>query len=131
MGIGLQELVLPHYFCNKSVLAQAQSTKFPVEREKPGNLPALVSRHCSGRPGAGGAHGADRGAHCTRRLVVGFPNLTAAMEHAGWPEAKIRKMIGENWLRLLAEVGESREIGLWPCNQDLMKSVGATSRASG
>jgi hypothetical protein len=53
------------------------------------------------------------------------------MEHAGWPEAKIRKMIGENWLRLLAEVGESREIGLWPCNQDLMKSVGATSRASG
>jgi membrane dipeptidase len=30
--------------------------------------------------------------------------LTAAMEHAGWREAKIRKLMGENWLRLLAEV---------------------------
>jgi membrane dipeptidase len=26
------------------------------------------------------------------------------MEHAGWPEAKIRKVMGENWLRLLAQV---------------------------
>jgi hypothetical protein len=28
----------------------------------------------------------------------------AAMEHAGWPETKIRKIMGENWLRLLADV---------------------------
>src|ERR1700737_740425 len=33
-----------------------------------------------------------------------FPNLTAAMERAGWPEAKIRKVMGANWLRLLADV---------------------------
>ena len=32
------------------------------------------------------------------------PNLTAAMQRAGWPEAKIRKVMGENWLRVLAEV---------------------------
>jgi membrane dipeptidase len=38
------------------------------------------------------------------RTIGDFPNLTAAMEHAGWPEAKIRKVMGENWLRLLAEV---------------------------
>ena len=33
-----------------------------------------------------------------------FPNLTAAMEKAGWPETKIRKVMGENWLRVLKEV---------------------------
>jgi membrane dipeptidase len=38
------------------------------------------------------------------RTIGDFPNLTAAMERAGWPETKIRKVIGENWLRLLAEV---------------------------
>jgi membrane dipeptidase len=38
------------------------------------------------------------------RTIGDFPNLTAAMEHARWPEAKIRKVMGENWLRLLAEV---------------------------
>ena len=38
------------------------------------------------------------------RTIGDFPNLTAAMEHAGWSEAKIRKVMGENWLRLLAEV---------------------------
>jgi membrane dipeptidase len=32
------------------------------------------------------------------------PNLTAAMQRAGWPEAKIRKVMGENWLRVLGEV---------------------------
>jgi membrane dipeptidase len=26
------------------------------------------------------------------------------MERAGWPEAKIRKVMGTNWLRLLADV---------------------------
>jgi Membrane dipeptidase (Peptidase family M19) len=34
------------------------------------------------------------------RTLGDFPNLTAAMEHEGWPETKIRKIMGENWLRL-------------------------------
>jgi membrane dipeptidase len=38
------------------------------------------------------------------RTLGDFPNLTAAMEHEGWPETKIRKIMGENWLRLLADV---------------------------
>jgi membrane dipeptidase len=38
------------------------------------------------------------------RTLGEFPNLTAAMEHAGWPEAEIRKVMGENWLCLLSEV---------------------------
>jgi len=38
------------------------------------------------------------------RTLGEFPNLTAAMEKARWPEAKIRKVMGENWLRLLADV---------------------------
>ncbi|QPC42360.1 membrane dipeptidase [Kaustia mangrovi] len=33
-----------------------------------------------------------------------FPNLTAAMERAGWPERRIRGVMGENWLRLLGDV---------------------------
>ena len=33
-----------------------------------------------------------------------FPNLTHAMERAGWTEGRIRKVMGENWLRFLAEV---------------------------
>ncbi len=33
-----------------------------------------------------------------------YPNLTAAMERAGWPEAKTRKVLGLNWLRVLDEV---------------------------
>ena len=33
-----------------------------------------------------------------------MPNLTAAMERAGWPEGRIRKVMGENWLRFLADV---------------------------
>ena len=37
------------------------------------------------------------------RTIGDFPNLTAAMERARWPETKIRKVIGENWLRALAE----------------------------
>jgi membrane dipeptidase len=32
------------------------------------------------------------------------PNLTAAMQRAGWPESKIRKVLGENWLSVLAQV---------------------------
>ena len=38
------------------------------------------------------------------RRLGDFPNLTAAMEGAGWPETKIRKIMGENWLRVLADV---------------------------
>ena len=38
------------------------------------------------------------------RTLSEFPNLTAAMERAGWPEPKIRKIMGENWVRLLAGV---------------------------
>jgi membrane dipeptidase len=38
------------------------------------------------------------------RRIGDFPNLTRAMEKAGWPERRIRKVMGENWLRLLAEV---------------------------
>ncbi len=38
------------------------------------------------------------------RAIGDFPNLTAAMEKAGWPEPKIRKVMGESWLRVLAEV---------------------------
>ena len=33
-----------------------------------------------------------------------LPNLTAAMERAGWTEGRIRKVMGENWLSFLAEV---------------------------
>jgi membrane dipeptidase len=33
-----------------------------------------------------------------------FPNLTAAMEKRGWPEPRIRKIMGENWVGLLREV---------------------------
>jgi membrane dipeptidase len=37
------------------------------------------------------------------RTIGDFSNLTAAMEQAGWPENRIRKIMGENWLRVLAE----------------------------
>uniref|UniRef100_A0A8W7PTW6 Dipeptidase n=1 Tax=Anopheles coluzzii TaxID=1518534 RepID=A0A8W7PTW6_ANOCL len=33
------------------------------------------------------------------RTIGETPNLTAAMEKAGWSEGKIRKVLGENWLR--------------------------------
>ena len=38
------------------------------------------------------------------RTIGDFPNLTEAMERAGWAEPKIRKVMGENWVRLLGEV---------------------------
>ncbi len=38
------------------------------------------------------------------RRIGDFPNLTAAMEQAGWSETKIRKVIGENWVSVLKEV---------------------------
>lgn len=41
------------------------------------------------------------------RTIGEFPHLTAAMEKAGWPERKIRKIMGENWLRVLHDVWEA------------------------
>ncbi len=38
------------------------------------------------------------------RTIGDYPNLTAAMQRAGWSEGRIRKVMGENWLRLLTEV---------------------------
>lgn len=38
------------------------------------------------------------------RTIGETPNLTAAMQRAGWPESKIRKVLGENWLRVFGEV---------------------------
>jgi len=38
------------------------------------------------------------------RTIGEFPNLTAAMAKRGWSEPRIKKVIGENWVRLLGEV---------------------------
>ena len=38
------------------------------------------------------------------REIKDYPNLTAAMEKRGWKEARIRKLMGENWVRLLKDV---------------------------
>jgi membrane dipeptidase len=38
------------------------------------------------------------------REIKDYPNLTAAMEKRGWKETRIRKVMGENWVRVLKEV---------------------------
>ena len=38
------------------------------------------------------------------RTVGELPNLTAAMERAGWKASRIEKVIGANWLRLFKQV---------------------------
>ena len=38
------------------------------------------------------------------RTIGETPNLTAAMERAGWPADKISKVIGRNWLRVFGDV---------------------------
>jgi membrane dipeptidase len=38
------------------------------------------------------------------REIKDYPNLTAAMARRGWKEGRIRKVMGENWVRLLKEV---------------------------
>src|SRR5688572_9655702 len=38
------------------------------------------------------------------RTIGEFPNLTAAMERRGWKEGRVRKVIGENWVRVLKDV---------------------------
>lgn len=38
------------------------------------------------------------------RTIGEFPNLTRAMERAGWSEGRIRKVMGENWVRVFRDV---------------------------
>ena len=38
------------------------------------------------------------------RTIGEFPNLTAAMQKAGWSETRIRKVMGENWVRVFDRV---------------------------
>lgn len=38
------------------------------------------------------------------RTIGEFPNLTDAMARAGWSEARIRKIMGENWVRVFRDV---------------------------
>jgi membrane dipeptidase len=38
------------------------------------------------------------------RTIGEFPNLTAAMERAGWGESRIKKIMGENWVRVFDSV---------------------------
>ena len=38
------------------------------------------------------------------RTIGEFPNLTRAMQKAGWSDQKIRRIMGDNWLNLLREV---------------------------
>jgi membrane dipeptidase len=38
------------------------------------------------------------------RTIGEFPNLTAAMQRAGWSETRIRKIMGENWVRVFKDV---------------------------
>jgi membrane dipeptidase len=40
------------------------------------------------------------------RTIGDMPNLTAAMLRAGWPESKIRLIMGENWVKVLKAVWE-------------------------
>ncbi|MEM7404644.1 MAG: dipeptidase [Pseudomonadota bacterium] len=37
------------------------------------------------------------------RTIGDFPNLTATLDKRGWPESRIRKVMGDNWLRFLRE----------------------------
>ena len=38
------------------------------------------------------------------RTIGEFPNLTAAMQRAGWSTTRIERVVGGNWLRLLKDV---------------------------
>jgi membrane dipeptidase len=38
------------------------------------------------------------------RTIGEMPNLTAAMELAGWSTSRITKVMGRNWLRVFSEV---------------------------
>jgi membrane dipeptidase len=41
------------------------------------------------------------------RTIGEFPNLTEAMQRAGWSEGRIEKILGENWMRLFKEVWDA------------------------
>ena len=41
------------------------------------------------------------------RTIGETPNLTAAMERAGWKPSRIEKIIGRNWLRVFGDVWEA------------------------
>ncbi len=43
--------------------------------------------------------------------IADFGNLTEAMLRRDWPETRIRKVLGENWLRIFNEVWEGKEDG--------------------
>lgn len=38
------------------------------------------------------------------RTIAEFPKITAAMQGAGWDETRIKKVMGDNWLRMFADV---------------------------
>jgi len=38
------------------------------------------------------------------RTIGDFPNLTAAMQKAGWEKTRIKKIMGENWVRMFDQV---------------------------
>ena len=38
------------------------------------------------------------------QTLADFANLTAAMQRRGWTESRIRRVLGENWLRVFGEV---------------------------
>ena len=38
------------------------------------------------------------------RTISEYPNLTATMQARGWSDAKVQKVMGENWMSVLKEV---------------------------
>ena len=38
------------------------------------------------------------------------PAITAAMEKRGWIETRTRRIMGENWVRILGDVGAAHEV---------------------
>jgi membrane dipeptidase len=50
------------------------------------------------------------------------PKLTAAIQRAGWREGKIPKVMGENWLCVLAEVWGR---GVRACGRSLCQTRGS------
>lgn len=38
------------------------------------------------------------------QVIGDFPNLTAAMQKAGWSDTKVERIMGQNWVKLLEEI---------------------------